>query len=64
MSLIIININLSSKPQARFFVQWLTGKYTMGPIWDVDRAFGYEGSNRHFNSYLCHHLQWYAVLYQ
>lgn len=28
-----------------------TGKYVMGPIWDFDWAFGYEGSGTHFGNY-------------
>lgn len=27
------------------------GKYVMGPVWDFDWAFDYEGSGRHFSSY-------------
>ena len=28
-----------------------TGKYVMGPIWDFDWAFDYEGTNKHFGRY-------------
>jgi hypothetical protein len=38
-------------PKSTYMHKTSTGKYTMGPIWDFDWAFSYEGSNRHFSSY-------------
>lgn len=38
-------------PKSTYIHKTSTGKYTMGPIWDFDWAFSYEGSNRHFSSY-------------
>ena len=38
-------------PKSTYIYKTSTGKYTMGPIWDFDWAFGYEGSNTHFSSY-------------
>jgi hypothetical protein len=38
-------------PKSTFIYKTNTGKYTMGPIWDFDWAFGYDGATRHFSSY-------------
>ena len=38
-------------PKSTYIHKTGTGKYTMGPIWDFDWAFSYEGLNHHFSSY-------------
>jgi len=38
-------------PKSTYIYKPLNGKFTMGPIWDFDWAFGYEGSFAYFNSY-------------
>lgn len=38
-------------PKSTFIYKTNTGKYTMGPIWDFDWAFGYDDLTRHFSSY-------------
>ena len=37
-------------PKSTYIYKTNTGKYTMGPIWDFDWAFAYEGSLSHFIS--------------
>ena len=36
-------------PKSTYIYKTKTGKWTMGPIWDFDWAFGYEGTQIHFN---------------
>jgi CotH kinase protein len=36
-------------PKSTYMYKTKTGKWTMGPIWDFDWAFGYEGTQIHFN---------------
>jgi hypothetical protein len=38
-------------PKSTFLYKTKTGKWTMGPIWDFDWAFAYEGTFRHFSSF-------------
>ncbi|MGJ7031982.1 CotH kinase family protein [Niabella hirudinis] len=38
-------------PKSTYMHKTATGKYTMGPIWDFDWAFGYEKSGAHFLTY-------------
>ncbi len=38
-------------PKSTYIHKTATGKYTMGPIWDFDWAYGYEGTEWHFNNY-------------
>jgi hypothetical protein len=38
-------------PKSTFLYKTKTGKWTMGPIWDFDWAFAYEGTLRHFSSF-------------
>ncbi|MGV8962781.1 MAG: CotH kinase family protein [Candidatus Saccharimonadaceae bacterium] len=35
-------------PKSTYIYKKKGGKYNMGPIWDFDWAFGYEGTNIHF----------------
>ncbi len=35
-------------PKSTYIYKKKGGKYTMGPIWDFDWAFGYEGTHQHF----------------
>lgn len=37
-------------PKSTYMHKTATGKYAMGPIWDFDWAYGFEGSGRHFNN--------------
>lgn len=49
--LIVFNLTQNMEinhPKSVFIHKEGTGKYVMGPIWDFDWAFGYEGSNQHF----------------
>ena len=36
-------------PKSVYIYKKNGGKYTMGPIWDFDWAYGYEGTFQHFN---------------
>lgn len=36
-------------PKSTYLYKTNTGKWHLGPIWDFDWAFGYEGSQVHFN---------------
>jgi len=38
-------------PKSTYIHKTNTGKYTMGPIWDFDWAFAFEGSFEHFSSF-------------
>ena len=38
-------------PKSTYIHKTKTGKYTMGPIWDFDWAFAFEGSLVHFSSF-------------
>ncbi len=38
-------------PKSTFLYKTKMGKWTMGPIWDFDWAFAYEGTLRHFSSF-------------
>lgn len=38
-------------PKSTYMHKARDGKYYMGPIWDFDWAFDYEGKNVHFSSY-------------
>ncbi|WP_018627329.1 CotH kinase family protein [Niabella aurantiaca] len=35
-------------PKSTYMHKTATGKYTMGPIWDFDWAFGFESNQKHF----------------
>jgi hypothetical protein len=37
-------------PKSTFMYKPENGKYKMGPIWDFDWAFSFDGNNKHFNS--------------
>jgi len=37
-------------PKSTYMHKTASGKYAMGPIWDFDWAFGYEGTNHHFSN--------------
>lgn len=37
-------------PKSTYMHKTATGKYVMGPIWDFDWAYGFEGTNRHFSN--------------
>lgn len=38
-------------PKSTYIYKTIDGKFTMGPIWDFDWAFAYEGSLDHFSSF-------------
>jgi len=38
-------------PKSTYIHKTSTGKFTMGPIWDFDWGFAYEGSFQHFSSF-------------
>lgn len=38
-------------PKSTFLYKTKTGKWTMGPIWDFDWAFAYEGTQKHFSNF-------------
>ncbi len=38
-------------PKSTYIHKTSTGKFTMGPIWDFDWGFAYEGSFEHFSSF-------------
>lgn len=38
-------------PKSTYMHKTATGKYTMGPIWDFDWAFGFEKDQKHFLTY-------------
>ena len=38
-------------PKSVFFHKERNGKYVMGPIWDFDWAYDYEGTSNHFGRY-------------
>ena len=38
-------------PKSTYIYKTKTGKYTMGPIWDFDWAYGFEKTLVHFNSF-------------
>ena len=44
-------------PKSIYMHKAKNGKYTMGPLWDFDWAYGYEQGNKHFDSY-SHPLFW------
>ena len=37
-------------PKSTYIFKEVSGKYTMGPIWDFDWAYGYEGTGQHFGN--------------
>ena len=37
-------------PKSTYIYKTASGKYTMGPIWDFDWAFGFEGTLEHFSN--------------
>jgi len=37
-------------PKSTYMHKTATGKYVMGPIWDFDWAYGFEGTGSHFNN--------------
>ena len=37
-------------PKSTFIHKTKNGKYTMGPVWDFDWAYGYEGTQVHFST--------------
>ena len=37
-------------PKSTYLYKTATGKYTMGPIWDFDWGFGFEGTLEHFSN--------------
>lgn len=52
--LIIYNLTHNMEinhPKSVYLYKDAGGKYTMGPIWDFDWAYDYEGPQRHFGSY-------------
>jgi len=52
--LIIYNLTHNMEinhPKSTYLYKDAGGKYTMGPIWDFDWAYGYEGSMVHFTSH-------------
>jgi len=38
-------------PKSTYLYKTGTGKFKIGPIWDFDWGFAYEGSSQHFSSY-------------
>lgn len=38
-------------PKSTYIHKNSSGKFNMGPIWDFDWAFGYEGTQQHFSRY-------------
>jgi hypothetical protein len=38
-------------PKSTYIHKTATGKYIMGPLWDFDWAYGYEGTFVHFNNF-------------
>jgi len=38
-------------PKSTYIYKTSDGKYTMGPVWDFDWAFAFEGSFEHFSSF-------------
>jgi hypothetical protein len=38
-------------PKSTYIYKTSTGKFTMGPVWDFDWGFAYEGSLQHFSSF-------------
>ncbi|HOZ95339.1 MAG TPA: CotH kinase family protein [Niabella sp.] len=38
-------------PKSTYMHKTATGKFSMGPIWDFDWAYGYEGTQKHFVHY-------------
>ncbi len=37
-------------PKSTYLHKTATGKYTMGPLWDFDWAYGFEDTGRHFSN--------------
>ena len=37
-------------PKSTYIHKSISGKYAMGPIWDFDWAYGFEGTGGHFNN--------------
>ncbi|MEK9613291.1 MAG: CotH kinase family protein [Flavobacteriaceae bacterium] len=37
-------------PKSTYIYKEMGGKYAMGPLWDFDWAYGYEGTFQHFNN--------------
>jgi hypothetical protein len=40
-----------NNPKSTYIHKQKNGKYMMGPIWDFDWAFGFNGHDKHFGSY-------------
>jgi hypothetical protein len=38
-------------PKSTFLYKTKTGKWTLGPIWDFDWAYAYQGTQRHFSNF-------------
>ena len=38
-------------PKSVFMNKAANGKFVMGPVWDFDWAYGYEGTEKHFSHY-------------
>ncbi|MFT3903596.1 MAG: CotH kinase family protein [Niabella sp.] len=38
-------------PKSTYLYKAKNGKYTFGPLWDFDWAYGYEGTNQYFSRY-------------
>lgn len=58
--LIIYNLTDNEEinhPKSIYMHKAKGGKYTMGPLWDFDWAYGYEQGNKHFDSF-SHPLFW------
>lgn len=52
--LIVFNLTNNMEinhPKSIYMHKEGTGKYVMGPLWDFDWAYGYEGTGRHFANY-------------
>ncbi|MGL5681440.1 MAG: CotH kinase family protein [Marinifilaceae bacterium] len=52
--LIVYNLCLNQEinhPKSTYMYKDVSGKLTMGPIWDFDWAFSYEEGNKHFVKY-------------
>jgi hypothetical protein len=49
VSMLTLNEEINH-PKSTYIHKIAGGKYAMGPIWDFDWAYGYEGANRHFGN--------------
>lgn len=38
-------------PKSVYMHKTATGKFSMGPVWDFDWAYGYEGTQKHFSKF-------------